>query len=295
MFCPTEQLESRRLLSVAFNYDYSTGVFTVMGRSGNDDIRVTVVGESIAAPARVPGGLCRAGPVLAGVSVYDQGTLVFNSQEVMNPRFDIKHVDVFGNAGNDVLNVWAYETQIRTMVSGGTGDDSVYGTTSGFAYTPRVFGDEGNDYVQAVTTIGGIAQPVNGGDGDDQMLVLRTYGDLGRNAGIFGGEGNDFIQTYSENSDEGAMVMAGEGNDTIYGTTKNDLLFGDEGDDLVEAGAGDDYVNGGLGNDWICGDEGNDFLDHGGGTDIVDGGEGFDTGVAGKDDTPIGVEDLILE
>jgi Ca2+-binding RTX toxin-like protein len=296
MFCPSEQLESRRLLSIALNFDYSTGLFSVMGRSSNDDIRVTVVGENQAAPgAKGQAPELRAGPVLPGVSVYENGTLIFNSNEIAAPGFQVKSVELYGNAGNDVLNIWTYQTEVDSMIRGGAGDDTVYATTSGFAYTPRAFGDDGNDVVQTITTAGGIATPVYGGAGDDQMLVLRTYGDVGRNAGIFGGDGDDFIETFAENSDDGAMVMAGEGNDTIYGTSKNDLLFGDEGNDFIEAEDGNDYVNGGLGDDWICGDEGDDFLDHGGGADTVDGGEGRDTGVAGKDDTWIDVENLILE
>jgi Ca2+-binding RTX toxin-like protein len=293
MFHTSEQLESRRLLSVAVNFDYLTGTLSVQGRSDNEDIRVTCIGAEKGDHARPRVQEFRAGPALPGVSVYENGNLVFNSEEVAGPGLVIRNVDLNGGAGDDILNLWTYYMDLPTRVDGGTGADTIYVSAGGQARTTQAFGGEGDDFIQSLTSEGCIPAPVDGGAGNDHLLVIRTYGDVGRNAGIFGRDGNDLIELFVENGNVGDLVMAGADNDTIYGSSKADLLYGENGNDFIEAEDGNDYINGGLGDDWICGDEGDDFLDHGGGTDIVDGGDGYDVAVAGLDDKLLDVEELM--
>jgi len=128
----------------------------------------------------------------------------------------VRAVAVFGGDGNDVVH-----TSVRSFLSGGAGNDSLYGS-------------DGPDLVL-------------GEDGDD---LLRGWGGTDI---LIGGAGDDTIGQ----ADFGAA--GGEaGTDVMVGGDGNDTLFAGDGDDLVAGGKGDDFLEGGRGNDRVIGGAGVD-------------------------------------
>jgi len=307
MFTP-EQLENRRLLSVAVKFDPNMGQLNVYGVGKENQIRVTMVNtESTAGGtiklANTPVSFTKPGSLLQGVTVYDGLKVVF-ATSTMIKQAAVRNVDVYGEGGADQITLYAWNSQTTSRVFAGGGDDAVYATANQ-ASLAKVYGGDGNDFMNLTYSDGATFQGPDAGAGNDTINVLgsRIYdllpGTLGcdlKSRVILGGDGNDVINASMEFGLVGSfgyMVMAGAGDDVITGSSQSDQLFGEDGNDDVDAGAGDDYLNGGLGDDTICGEDGNDFLDHGGGTDLVDGGNGFDTGIAGKEDELIDMEELM--
>lgn len=203
-----------------------------------------------------------------------------------------------GGTGNDTL----YGTSAAEVLTGGRGNDH-YHLTPGDRVVEQA--DEGNDTVSAsfshqlaanvenliltgsanVNGIGnGLANSVTGNAGNNVLNGGLGADTLIGNAGndsLFGGDGND-------------RLLGGFGFDRLFGGTGNDFLDGGLGADTLDGGAGNDTLLGGDGNDRLLGGldadrlfggSGNDFLDGSIGGDRLEGGAGNDTlaGGAGND------------
>ncbi len=200
------------------------GVLIVTGTSGDD---VIVIGPRPGNARQIR--ITRNGQVIGEFS-----------------RSAMKHIVVFGLAGNDSISV-ATLSQPATL-----------------------FGDAGNDSL----TGGGGADRIDGGAGDDQL-----FGGSGADT-LCGGDGNDFV-----NGQDGSDTMCGDvGNDRLIGEAGNDRLLGGDGNDGLDAGAGNDYLSGGTGTDSLAGGIGNDELRGGSGRDVLSGVAGDDLLYGGSGD-----------
>ncbi len=223
-----ENLEDRRLMAASIQLYGSTLV--IEGTSGNDYAYVR----------EANGGLQAVMTPSGDTTQQINETFALNS---------VTKIIMRGHDGNDTL--LNYNTNIRSEIYGGNGNDYLYGGNS----NDTLFGLNGNDTIKG-----------NGGNdyihGDNDYFPY-----LGGDDRIYGGNGNDTI--------------AGDGgDDTIYGESGNDVLFGDNDHDWSYATtngvAGDDVLDGGSGNDRLDGDGGNDTLTGGAGNDSLFGLDGVD-------------------
>jgi Ca2+-binding RTX toxin-like protein len=186
-------------------------------------------------------------------------------------------VSFYGFDGNDSFRNEA-SSQLRAIVFGGNGDDTIAGgrkddILDGGDGIDHIYGMAGNDYI---ATGNGAWNYVEGGAGDDK---------------IHGGDGMDYL-----NGNDGRDLIYGYlGEDYLEGGNGNDSLFGGEGDysyNYLSGGAGDDELYGGWGEDYMVGNSGDDILAGRAGNDYLDGGSGYDRlhGEAGDDTLKGGID-----
>lgn len=165
---------------------------------------------------------------------------------------EVEQVAIYSGGGSD--RIILTESNIRTYVSAGSGDDTVYGTS-------------GNDSL----TGGAGRNRLYGGGGDD-----RLNGSGGRDF-LFGEDGNDRLygQGGNDRLDGGGnsdRLFGGDGNDELYGGNGIDHLYGNNGDDILIGGRDTDYLRADAGNDRFRSmDDTRDQLFGGDGTDRIDG------------------------
>jgi RNA polymerase sigma factor (sigma-70 family) len=239
---PFEELENRKLFSVSL----SSGVLTVNGSAGNDQIQVSM----------------SYGPLFNIVNVTENG--VTTGSFIAS---SVSSINVYGNAGNDTIAVGAGIG--NTSLNGGVGDDALYGGNG----NDYIFCGDGNDYASGGAgndTIDGWYgnDYLVGGDGSDSLLGY--YG----SDTLCGLAGNDSLSGESDNDnlyggDGSDWITGGAGDDGLFGDAGNDSLYGDDGSDSLTGGAGGDYLSGGNGNDF--------FTAHDNEVDTIDGGAGWDT------------------
>jgi alkaline phosphatase len=139
------------------------------------------------------------------------------------------------NAGNgdDIINV-----NSDCEVFGNDGNDTVNIGTTGLAGNTNVDGGNGNDTINVVQ--GGTGNNVFGAGGDDNLQVVEGSGQF-----LFGGSGKDTLRSSGNNN----RLYGGSGDDTLYANI-NDYLSGGDGDDVLFAGAGGgNRLTGGIGID----------------------------------------------
>lgn len=242
-----EQMESRQLLStVSFppaNWQYSL--------SGNDTINVV---------SRTYGGNTEVEFTQVGAGTYIVTVTPFGDP--------IDAISIDAGAGNDTINAANYFFARATLI-GGTGDDSVQGSTQidsmlggdgddtfiGSSGNDTIFGEGGNDSIDG----GAGADSLEGSAGTDS-IVGGPQSDI-----ILGGGDADTLR----GSGGLDTLVCGDGSDSAYGDTDadqfsggtgDDQLFGGDGNDFAEAGAGNDTLWGDAGQDNLYGNEGNDVL-----------------------------------
>jgi Ca2+-binding RTX toxin-like protein len=264
--CAPESLESRRLLSAA--YDPATGALTVNGSAGNDTIDLNYTGGLFGTLSVIENGVTTFSNFL-----FNIGTISVHGNagdDVINDRSGGRAANLYGDAGDDLI----YGSSAADYVNGGDGNDAAYG----YAGNDVVDGWNGNDLA-------------DGGDGGDVL-----YGYFGDDR-LFGGAGNDVMYGEADNDfmDGGGgadVFWGGTGTDTAdYSARTNgvtvtlDDLAGDgqllEGDNVH---ADVENVNGGFGNDFLFGTASNNYLQGGGGNDVIYGYAGddvLDGGVGG--------------
>jgi Ca2+-binding RTX toxin-like protein len=206
-------------------------------------------------------------------------------------RADVEQIPFKGYGGDDFFR---NDTDIRSSIRGGSGDDTLVGGSSddyidGGAGNDVIYGQDGYDVLKGgdgrdrldagagidvlygqdgydVLKGGGGRDRLDGGAGSD-----RLYGN-GGNDWIFGGLGSD-------------VLFGHRGDDYLVGGDGNDRLFGRGGDDSLNGGSGDDYLNGNHGNDRLDGGDGDDTIRAGRGNDVASGGGGNDrlNGAQGDD------------
>ena len=218
--------------------------------------------------------LVRTSPIDAdNLQVLRGGALTMDI-DALNNDTGVSRVDriyVYGNGGDDEIDVPSLPVTALLTVYGGSGNDDI--STSPAA---SVFGGSGND---AISTGNG-ADFVSGESGNDSIIVH------GGTDIVLAGSGDDFVS----GGDGSDTLVGGEDDDEMDGGNGNDTLFGNEGDDVLRGSAdadtlhgdeGNDNLNGGSQADTLYGDEGNDLLVGGSGVDTLDGGDDNDQLIGG--------------
>ncbi len=175
-------------------------------------------------------------------------------------------------------------------ITGGSGNDTIYGDTS--ANTLR--GGSGND---TIFTSAGVDY-IDGGSGSGDWIDFSAITSTSINVNlstqkiINDGFGNTESILNVENINGGALndTLYGDGMaNTIYGNAGADSLQGNDGNDLLYGGIGNDVMDGGADDDRLFGEADDDTLSGGSGNDTLDGGDGNDTFIGGSgNDTFIG-------
>jgi Ca2+-binding RTX toxin-like protein len=189
---------------------------------------------------------------------------------------------VTGGTGNDTMiggsgNDSFYGYGGNDSLSGGAGNDLLYGSTGndtliGNEGTDSLYGEAGQDKIFGLAPAVSMAVAdgnniLSGGDDNDSV-----YGAGGKDS-IYGGNGNDLLS--SGTGDD--KIYGDAGNDTVFASDGNDYVDGGLGNDVVYAGDDNDSLFGGAGNDQLYGQDGNDSINGSTGNDRLDGGEGNDT------------------
>ncbi|MEM7530400.1 MAG: calcium-binding protein [Pseudomonadota bacterium] len=191
----------------------------------------------------------------------------------------------FPNGPDEPGKVWIDTLTDIENVTGGTGDDFIFGTTHragnvlrggggddeiiGAGGNDTIFGEDGNDTIH----VGFGDTEIDGGDGLDHLF----YTDLERGLAIdlavgsatfrddLGDRKQDVIRDIEE-------VTGTRGDDFIVGSSGADTLNGGEGDDTIVGGDGDDVIAGGAGLDRIIYNEsdGDDLVYFNAEEDVLD-------------------------
>jgi Ca2+-binding RTX toxin-like protein len=280
-----ETLDERIVPAVTASFTPGTGILSVLGDAGNNNI---VVSRDAAGQILVNGG---AVAVQGGTATVANTALIQVFGLAGNDTITLDEANgalpaanLFGGAGNDVL-------------TGGSGNDMLFGqagndTLLGKGGNDFLFGGDGNDVL-----IGGTGDDqVFGEAGDDRMIWNPGDGtDLNE-----GGDGNDTVEVNGGNASENFTVVANGSRvrfDRVspapftidIGTSENLVVNMNGGDDTFTAGNGlasliSLTVDGGAGNDTITGGDGNDKLMGGDGNDVIIGGRGNDVMIGGAGD-----------
>lgn len=315
-----ESLEGRRLCSASV--DPVTGILTVNGTAGNDQLDVTFTPDRVIVGETTPLG--------TSSRVFYQDT-AFN--RLLGRRIEpVSRVNMNGLDGNDRLRV--YDPTVRCYLYGGNGSDTLLGAVVNNTTTPRLWldGGAGNDVltgsVSADTLHGKAGNDIlSGGGGDDAIFGWEGHDTLRGDAGndyLYGDQDNDSLDG-GTGSD---MLWGGSGVDTVnYGTRTRNLtiridglandgefgeadnvgmdienVIGGRGSDLIvcqagavnnviHGGAGNDTIHAGLGSDHVNAGDGNDFIRvDNRDVDTVIGGLGVDTCIADLVDSVNGCE-----
>jgi uncharacterized delta-60 repeat protein len=243
----------------------ASGTVQIVGRSGNDAIRIEVVGGNVritfnGVQSRFPVGTVKrfAGELLDG---NDRWEMIGNLPAAI----------VFGDGGNDAILTSGGDD----VVVGGAGDDLIDG---GGGHN-SLGGAAGNDTLSYARSTENLNIDLTS-HGDDAAFVTGDRDVVDALDGQFenatGGSGNDSIVSRSDGS---GIFHGGPGNDEILG---RGTLFGDAGDDMLSGFFVDSSYFGGDGNDTI---EGSGTLDGGAGDDSLSntGGRSMLFGQAGND------------
>jgi len=128
----------------------------------------------------------------------------------------VRVIRVSGGAGDDSIRIDVPgNTRLRTVLSGGPGDDSIVGSEG----VDRIFGGDGDD-----SLLGNAGRDhVYGGKGDDSLA---------------GGAGNDAI--YGQDGDD--ALRAGGGRNVLDGGAGTDRYFGRTGFDRARLAAGEQLI-----------------------------------------------------
>ncbi len=168
----------------------------------------------------------------------------------------VNYISVFGNGGNDNINVQSVDGpgSIGASIDTGTGNDTV-----NLNFDGSIWCGGGNNNIHLQDSFRG---EVYGGSGNDQIYVIGDCID----AVIDAGDGNDLIDASANNF--GVVINGGAGSDTIIGSNYDDTIYGGSGTAVMYGMAGNDtfYSENGIG-DQIYGGSGYNTL-HANGAEI---------------------------
>jgi Ca2+-binding RTX toxin-like protein len=205
-------------------------------------------------------------------------------------------VKLVGNAAANLMDLSGTTLIGITLIDGGNGIDTIYGsvsgdTISGGAGSDLVLGGDGNDVFLVSGTAAGF-DSIDGGSGIDVILAQAANTAIG----ITSLQG---VENISAGGFAGVKLLGSTGANLIdlSGTTLTGItrIEAGSGADTVIGSAGADTIDGGAGNDLLSGGAGDDSFTASGtaaGADSYDGGLGFDTIVALAANTTISVTAL---
>ena len=242
-----------------------------------------------------------------GKSAETHSELIYPTQI---PGQDWSYWDVNAGAADDVID--ARGSTLSAFFYGGTGNDTIYGSTG---YFNHIEGGDGNDLIDAqlvgsleqyprgeTELLGGAgADTIYGGWGEDHI-----DGGAGRDI-ISAGAGEDWVvydasdirveadggyDTLDASSAAATNVRSNKGVtidlsssrdifsnfEAVIGSKFNDTLTGDNADNRFDGGAGNDIINAGGGNDFVVYDPSDTSVDG-----------GFDWDVISGEDSPVGM------
>jgi Ca2+-binding RTX toxin-like protein len=155
---------------------------------------------------------------------------------------------LLGKAGDDVLSLFKGSFG---ELSGGTGDDTLYGSDfddllKGGKDEDEIIGAGGNDIIRGQSH----ADWMSGGNGDDNIKGG------GGNDTLYGDGGDDFLKGGTRRD----LIDGGDGDDVLVGNSFNDTLIGGAGDDKLLGGGDDDRLEAGTGADTLKGGDGADVF-----------------------------------
>jgi len=192
---------------------------------------------------------------IEGFTVHSYMNLIVRGNSLNNDiTASASNVSVYGNGGNDKLNVKPnpdipyLDDKGHGLADGGSGNDILIGTHA------TVFkGGSGNDTADFSSRTANLKLSLDN---------LAKDGASGDNANVLSD-----VET----------LLGGAGNDRIVGGPFANLIKGNAGNDTLYGGDGNDTLDGGGGRDMLFGQNGNDtLLAKDGRTDSLDGGGGFD-------------------
>jgi uncharacterized secreted protein with C-terminal beta-propeller domain len=251
MYGPIEPLESRRLLSVIFQF----GGWEITGQETADHV---IVQSKPADPATIQ--------------------LTMNGSTYEQLASDVRWIKMELGGGNDQVSFKLSDDSLQVSIFGGRGDDTLFGS----AGSDSIAGGEGNDRIDAgdgpdiidgeaghdVIFGGGGADSLNGSLGNDRLDggsdSDRIDGGAGKDL-IIGGQGDDLLIGAAGND----ILKGGDGADTIAGGLNKDNLIGAGGDDQMHGGFDADNLSGGRGKDTLWGGAGRDRLGGGAAGDTI--------------------------
>ncbi len=195
----------------------------------------------------------------------DRMVIVRNGESADIASNHVKSVEVYGKAGNDVIDIGKNLTGhggrvLDVYAHGGAGDDTIAG---GDGHDVLV-GADGRDELNGRAG----HDKLDGGRGNDLLMGKsgndRLLGGIGSDR-LYGGGDHDRL--------EGGVgedrLFAGWGNDVLFGGSHSDTLYGQDGDDLMFGGRGNDLLVGGFGADHLDGQQGRDTVSYAGRTNAV--------------------------
>jgi hypothetical protein len=159
-----------------------------------------------------------------GVDALGKVQIQVNNDRYSYDRARINSLQIYGLAGNDVINLNPGLT-LPVYLNGGDGNDLLRGglgndVLTGAAGKDDLFGGGGNDRL-------------NGNGGND-----RLYGETGPDR-LYGGAGRDLL----DGGSSGDHLDGGDGIDTVYGQGGNDTITSTDGQiDLLFGGTGKDVA-----------------------------------------------------
>jgi Ca2+-binding RTX toxin-like protein len=268
------------------------GVVTITDTVGErNEMTLTVSGKSL----RVRD---TASPVTAGAGCSPRGpdTVACSVEGISN-------VEVLAGDGDDEI---VNDTDLRSTLRGGNGDDSLVGgssadrivgddgvddmdgrggndriSTAGL-YLDRVVCGSGNDVVLADVSdiVADDCETVDRGDapvppppGEPPAVVFPVFSTAACVVLFRGTDGDDV----AEGGAGGDTMLGFAGNDKLGGGPRDDCVFGHEDMDELLGEDGNDFLSGGDANDRLLGGEGNDALGGDAGADRLQGDAGTDT------------------
>ncbi len=238
----------------ADTFDGGTGYDTMIGGVGNDYYYVDNASDRV-------------------IEAADSGTDTINTKVNYTLSANVENLDMYGTAsigtGNSLNNkIWG-NTAYANNLSGGAGNDSLYGyslndTLNGGTGTDSMSGGSGNDVYYMDSTTDVITEAAGGGTDIVYSSVSTLASGIAANVenltltgSAYFGDGNSLNNLITGSSLANALYGY-DGNDTLYGVAGNDYLYGGNGDDVLDGGTGNDTLTGGAGNDTMSGGSGND-------------------------------------
>jgi Ca2+-binding RTX toxin-like protein len=288
----------------------------VLGGNGSDTISVS--GEGAIIYTRDGDDMITAGSGSqeihggSGNDVIDSG---YGSDVIFGDDGD----DVIGNSQQDRNGeIPGYSPPIGTTfygnnVTGGKGNDVIYGTTFGDIYNYQA--GDGNDVVYEANfksssnlytdklVFGNLITSNNTiliAAGLDLIIKFKDSSGSITFKNHFSGQysqidqilfSDETVWSADEIADRAFQINGTDANDIIYGndsSSYSDVIYGGSGDDIIYGYRGADKLYGESGNDTLKGGSDNDYLDGGEGNDIIDGGYGSDTLIGGDGNDTIG-------